>query len=91
MKKITTYINSKLIKKIVNELQKIGLDEIKVTEYQVQIEQDTCIEIYCGSIWVNKVKQIFNEVTIDEEWNEKIFFVEDINFNDNESLFNQSK
>ena len=90
MKKITTYINSKSVENIVIELQKIGLDDIKVTKYKVSIKQDTCIEIYCGSIWVEKVKLILKKFETDNEWNENMFFVEDVDYNDNSYLKRKS-
>lgn len=86
MKKITTYINSDLVEQIKFELYKIGLDEFKISKFYIPTKPISCIEIYCGSIWEEKVKQIFKKYGTNNQWNENMFFVENINYNDNSYL-----
>lgn len=62
MKKVTAYINTVRVHWLVEELQKIGIDEIMVTEYFKPISQISRLELRCGNNWVEQVRDIVHRI-----------------------------
>ncbi|GBD87287.1 hypothetical protein BMS3Abin03_01215 [bacterium BMS3Abin03] len=62
MKKVTAYVNTIRVHWLVHELQKIGIDEIMVTEYFKPKSQISRLELKCGNIWVDQVRKIIHDV-----------------------------
>jgi len=62
MKKVTAYVNTVRIHWLVEELQKIGIDEIMVTEYFKPTSQISRLELKCGNNWVEQVKDIVHKI-----------------------------
>ncbi len=62
MKKVTAYINTVRVHWLVEELQKIGIDELMVTEYFKPISQISRLELRCGNNWVEQVRDIVHRI-----------------------------
>ncbi len=62
MKKVIAYVNTVRVHWLVHELQKIGIDEIMVTEYFKPTSQISRLELRCGNNWVEQVSDIVHKI-----------------------------
>ncbi len=85
MKKVTAYINTVRVHWLVEELQKIGIDEIMVTEYFKPTSQISRLELKCGNNWVEEVKRLVHEIGTTGEAADHYFDVKDLS-SDDESI-----
>ena len=82
MKKVIAYVNTVRVHWLVDELQKIGIDEIMVTEYFKPTSQISRLELRCGNLWVEKVRKIVHDVGTTGEAGDHYFEVKDLNPDD---------
>ncbi len=85
MKKVTAYINTLRVHWLVEELQKIGIEEIKVTEYFRPTSQISLLELKCGNHWVDKVRKLVHEIGTTGIEADHYFAVQDLE--DDDELF----
>jgi nitrogen regulatory protein PII len=86
MKKVTAYINTVRVHWLVEELQKIGIDEIMVTEYFKPISQISRLELRCGNNWVEQVRDIVHRIGTTGNPGDHYFDVKELDDN-NGSIF----
>ena len=85
MIKVIAYVNTLRVQPLVHELQKIGIDEIMVTEYFKPISQISRLELRCGNNWVEQVRRLIYEIGTSSEAADHYFDVKDLS-SDDESI-----
>jgi len=86
MKKVIAYVNNYKVHLLVQELQKIGIDEIIVTEYFKPRKKISRLELRCGNNWVEQVRNIVHKNGTADNMNDNYFEVKELDDN-NESIF----
>lgn len=62
MKRITAYVNTTRIHWLVEELQKIGIEEIMVSEFFRPDSQISEFEFFCSEDCIGEVKSIIHKI-----------------------------
>ncbi|MFA4924526.1 MAG: hypothetical protein WC557_10070 [Ignavibacteriaceae bacterium] len=75
MKKITAYVNTTRVHWLVEELQTLGVQEIKVTEYFKPLSQISRFELSCDDHLVENVRAIVHKIGTCGQAADHAFFV----------------